>query len=257
MNELLQVIAELGLELHPDRIKSIANKIELLQSAQEFALAKPSFGPNINQELVERLDRAWKKSEKTTPIQLASALRGASAAAVLSESNRHVELVWTGPSTAFMPVRHTEQVLCEVIETAQDNIFFVSFVVYEVDSVIKALQGAAELQVQINVLFEPSKEHGGMVNIDSIKVISDSVPSANIYRWEPEAKKVVSGGSIHAKCIVADNKIAFITSANLSAAAMERNMELGVLFRGGHIPNDLNLHLTSLIDTGIIIKVSP
>jgi hypothetical protein len=120
------LIAELGLELHPDSNKSIANKIELLQSAQEFALAKPSFGPNINQELVERLDRAWKKSEKTTPIQLASALRGASAAAVLSESNRHVELVWTGPSTAFMPVRHTSRCFVTFLNP-EDPLFSVIF----------------------------------------------------------------------------------------------------------------------------------
>jgi phosphatidylserine/phosphatidylglycerophosphate/cardiolipin synthase-like enzyme len=40
-----------------------------------------------------------------------------------------------------------------------------------------------------------------------------------------------------------------VTSANLSDAAMERNMELGVLLRGGQVPGLLERHLAALVTT--------
>ena len=49
--------------------------------------------------------------------------------------------------------------------------------------------------------------------------------------------------------------MAYITSANLTAAAMERNMELGVLVKGGNLPIELHQHLEALISTKIIEQV--
>jgi phosphatidylserine/phosphatidylglycerophosphate/cardiolipin synthase-like enzyme len=37
------------------------------------------------------------------------------------------------------------------------------------------------------------------------------------------------GGVLHAKVVVADDEVAFITSANLTEAALDRNIELGAL----------------------------
>lgn len=56
--------------------------------------------------------------------------------------------------------------------------------------------------------------------------------------------------------VPADGELAFITSANLTSAAMERNMELGVLVKGGELPFELQRHLEALISTKIIEKVS-
>jgi phosphatidylserine/phosphatidylglycerophosphate/cardiolipin synthase-like enzyme len=39
------------------------------------------------------------------------------------------------------------------------------------------------------------------------------------------------GGVLHAKAIVADDEVVFVTSANLTEAALDRNIELGVLIR--------------------------
>lgn len=57
---------------------------------------------------------------------------------------------------------------------------------------------------------------------------------------------------MHAKVIVADGHTCFITSANLTGFAMERNIEAGVLITGGGIPEALSEHLHSLINTNII-----
>lgn len=249
MDDLLAVIAELGLELHPDRISTVASKIEKLGSVEQFALTRSSFGPNADKELVGRLDRAWRKSKDTSPSDVASALRGASAAAVLRENRGAVELVWTGPSTGQVPVRHTEQVLCEVIEAAKRRLFLVSFVAYEVESIIRALRRAIGRMVQIDLLIERSALEGGRVTHDSVGLMRSLFPTMKIYVWSSETSLPGhQSGAVHAKCAVADDELAFITSANLTSAAMDHNMELGVLVRGGYLPSELQRHLEALIN---------
>lgn len=257
MNELLKVIAEIGSDLHPDRIEVVASKIESLGSAAQFEFARSSFGPNVDKSMIDRLDSAWRKAEHMRPRELAAAIRGASAAAAISERWGSTELVWTGPSTGMVPVRHTEQVLCELIESARNRLFIVSFVAYEVATIIKTLQDAIGRRVQIDVLLESSIERGGKVAVDSVSIMKEAIPSANIYVWLNKLSKDISflPGAVHAKCAVSDGKLAFITSANLSVAAMERNMELGILVRGGHLPEELHRHLDALVTTEIVEQV--
>jgi phosphatidylserine/phosphatidylglycerophosphate/cardiolipin synthase-like enzyme len=254
LEDLLSIIAELGIELHPDRILVLADKIETIGSVEHFALIKSTFGPSVDRNLVSQFDNAWKSHKEVSPREVAFALRGASATAIESEKRGKTELVWTGPSIGQVPVRHTEQVLCEVIDYAKRRLFSVSFVAYEIDSITKAIRDAIGRNVQIDILLELSSKNGGRVSQDSIKLMKSLFPSVNIYTWNPEKNSSAPQltGAVHAKCAVADGELAFITSANLSSAAMERNMELGVLVRGGNLPAELYKHLESLVSSKIL-----
>lgn len=96
---------------------------------------------------------------------------------------------------------------------------------------------------------------------DSVKSMKSILPSIDVYVWSSD-KKLLPGqlsGAIHAKCAVADGELAFITSANLASAAMERNMELelGILVKeGGELPFELHRHLEAFISTKAIEKVN-
>ncbi len=257
MNELMAVIAEFGEKLHPDRITAIATKIETMSSIEEFDHSKSGFGPNADKDMIDRLLKAWSKASDVSPRDVAFSLRGASANACLRDKKESVELVWTGPSTGLVPVRHTEQVLCEVIDSAKRQLFIVSFVAYQVDSIISALRRAIDRKVQIEVLFENSSEHGGRINHDSASVLRELLSKVNIYTWS-SGKKAGRDclGAVHAKCALADGELAFITSANLTKAAMEINMEAGVLVKGGDLPARLQDHLNALIATKIVERVN-
>ena len=254
MEKLWQVVAELGVELHPDRIDVAATKIETLGSPDSFSLSIKNFGPNADKKLLRRLEKAWQQTKETTPRELASALRGASAASALFESRSSVELVWTGETTGMVPVRHTEQVLCEVIRSAQHRLFLMSFVAYEVESICAELEIASERGVRIDILMEQSQSQGGRSTANSLKVMYDAVPKANLYRRVGK-DGVAPDGVVHGKCAVADGMMAFITSANLTIAAMERNMEVGILIRGGSLPDELHRHLEALIKTNIVVPL--
>jgi phosphatidylserine/phosphatidylglycerophosphate/cardiolipin synthase-like enzyme len=60
------------------------------------------------------------------------------------------------------------------------------------------------------------------------------------------------GGVLHAKAVVADDEAVFITSANLTEAAFDRNIELGLLVRDLALAASLAAHFRGLIDRGML-----
>jgi len=56
-----------------------------------------------------------------------------------------------------------------------------------------------------------------------------------LWHWPTDRRPVLEHGhaALHAKAAVADDYLAFVTSANLTGHALSENIELGVLLRGG------------------------
>ena len=169
-------------------------------------------------------------------------------------SQQSTELVWTGPTTPFVSARRTEQALLQVINAAELTLFITSFVAYDVSTIVKALNAASDRGVVISMLLELSQDHGGSINFDAIGKMRTLVPASKLYAWRNKADSF-SDGRVHAKVAVADGRMCFITSANLTGYAMEKNMEAGVLISGGASPKLLEDHLRSLIDTKVISPV--
>lgn len=169
-------------------------------------------------------------------------------------SEQSTELVWTGPTTPFVSARRTEQALLQVINSAEQSLIITSFVAYDVSTIVKAMNAANDRGVVISMLLELSQEQGGNISFDAIGKMKNLVPAASLYAWR-EKDDQFSGGSVHAKVAVADGRLCFITSANLTGHAMEKNMEAGVLISGGRIAKQLDEHLRSLIDTNVVTCV--
>ncbi len=60
------------------------------------------------------------------------------------------------------------------------------------------------------------------------------------------------GGVLHAKAVVADDEAVFVTSANLTEAALDRNIELGVLIRDRALALTVGGYFQSLIDRDLL-----
>lgn len=252
MNNLWAAIASLAADLHRDRVDAIAEAIADIDSLNELVEVRHAFGPNTDEDRIKALQSTWSTYPSITPREIAAAFLAAARAAELVSAGESVELVWTGPKTGLIPTRNTEQVILEVIDFARSHLFLVSYVFYKATSIVDALNGAIARGVQVNLLLESSTEHGGTIRGDSVQAMAASVPEATIYIWGSETKRPEGdalSAAVHAKCAVADGNVAFITSANLTSAAFERNMELGVLLRGGTSPQRLRSHLMALITT--------
>jgi phosphatidylserine/phosphatidylglycerophosphate/cardiolipin synthase-like enzyme len=203
------------------------------------------------------LDDAW----NTTPIvpdALALALDAAVRTANAMQSKREVAIVWTGPATEVVPLRRTEQVLCEIIDAAKETLLIVSFVAYRADDVLAAIRRALHRKVRVMMVLETEKESGGKVSFDLASKYKTDFPGLEMYIWPSDKRETDEGGhhgAIHAKCAVVDRRLAFITSANLTEFALELNMELGILMRDDSISTNLQDHFETLISRGILKKL--
>ena len=57
---------------------------------------------------------------------------------------------------------------------------------------------------------------------------------------------------LHAKCVVVDGKTSFVSSANFTEAAQERNIEVGVLVRSQVLAERLMGFFAALVSTGAV-----
>jgi phosphatidylserine/phosphatidylglycerophosphate/cardiolipin synthase-like enzyme len=60
------------------------------------------------------------------------------------------------------------------------------------------------------------------------------------------------GGVLHAKAVVADDESVFVTSANLTESALDRNIELGILIRDRAFALTIIGYFTNLIDRNLL-----
>lgn len=257
MDDFLELLATIATTLHRDRVEAIANAAERFDSPAKFDQWLSTFVAGANANLLLRLSRAWSANPTISGKEIAVGLRTAALTATAMGSAESINLVWTGPKTGLIPTRNTEQVIREVIDEARRTLFIVSYVFYNASSIVEGLNEGTGRGVSVRILLESSVEHGGAVSGDGIRAMHQAVPKAEIFIWNP-VEKVQSVGSltasVHAKCAVADHHIAFVTSANLTSAAMERNMELGILVRGGTTPHRLHDHLNALVHTRTIVS---
>ena len=57
---------------------------------------------------------------------------------------------------------------------------------------------------------------------------------------------------LHAKALVADAETVFVTSANLTEAALDRNIELGLLVRDASLAKSIIRHFQTLIEKKLL-----
>lgn len=253
MSAFLDSIIALVANSPPEKLKQLASAISKIKSADEGG---PLAGWSANPAAQARLSALFMEW-RTTAIpssELAGMLLGAAAAYKHVRAEQEVELVWTGPSSKLVATRKTERALLQVIDAAEHRLFMTSFVAYDVASIMAALMRASERGVAVSMLLEASDKHGGSVSIDAIGKMSKSLPGAHVYSWS-ERDGEFAGGKVHAKVAVADEQFCFVSSANLTGHAMEKNMEAGVLIRGGTLPRDLHRHLEALVITYVVAKV--
>lgn len=185
-------------------------------------------------------------------------LRAASHSVQAERMDQVVELVWTGPQQAAGTFRRIDQALCELIDSAQSSILIVSFAVYMVPSVATALHRAAQRGVVIDICIEAPEPGGNQVAYDTVAALGSAVRAVSaVYVWPAANRPTAANGSLaalHAKCAVADESTLLVSSANLTNHALSMNLELGLVVRGGALPNRVAEYFRGLIQAGVLIS---
>ena len=170
-----------------------------------------------------------------------------------------MQLVWSGPLPEGIPIRDTEQVIIDLIDNAEKSLFISSFAVYKAKHVLKKLSDAIERGIEVSLLLETPESSHFKIKIDPLKTLPKMIlDHANILIW-PFQKRIRNGenngGSLHAKFIIQDESRLFISSANLTESAFERNIELGVLISNQAVVRKLKQHIKNLFYENLIINL--
>ena len=252
MRMLLDRAYDLAALLPPSRIAAIARKMEQLENSTNTDHILSSVTSGRARDTLDGFLKAWNQGSLSGREAGYLLLASSHSLEKLNEESQ-TELVLTGPTTPFVATRRTERVLLDVITSAKSELFIVSFVAHQRPSILEALKKAADKGVQVNVVLESSVDSGGTLESDQFVGLKAALPEATFYHWT-ERDGDFAGGKVHAKIVVSDQDSAFLTSANLTGHAMERNIEAGALFRGGDTPRDVARHLRGLIDLKILTK---
>lgn len=203
----------------------------------------------------------WQEEASDLDAQVVGvALQTAAISEQAHRDSQSVELVWTGPDTGDIPFRRTEQAILQVLDSAQERITLVSFAVYRIPNIAKALVKAAQRGVKLTVIVETPDKMGGENEYNTLRALGSEVEAcSSVYYWPKEKRKLSETnkpGILHVKCAVADGEWLFLSSANLTQQAFTINMELGTLVRGGTMPERVEKQFERLIKTKNLQPIS-
>jgi phosphatidylserine/phosphatidylglycerophosphate/cardiolipin synthase-like enzyme len=188
---------------------------------------------------------------------------------VLAERARHdrpgPELVWTGPEGDRAQARDTAVVLRDLFEKARRRVVLAGYSFKNAESVLRPLE---------RVMVEHGVEAHFFVNIDQPdhapanpeaygqEQLSRFVEANWPFSTPPPAlycdRRALTPGhggtycSLHAKCVAVDSERAFISSANFTLRAHDRNIETGVLVTGRHFAMLLDRQWMSLVPEHVL-----
>ncbi|MBS3053980.1 MAG: phospholipase D family protein [Candidatus Aenigmarchaeota archaeon] len=117
--------------------------------------------------------------------------------------------------------------LCRLILSAKRSLVLINpyFDKKGLDKLLPYIDGAAKNGVKIRLICRKGKEPDALIGAIKSR-IGDNL----------ELKEFGGlGYFLHAKCIIADDKLAYIGSANITGTSLGSNLELGVLFTGSKV----------------------
>lgn len=255
---LVDEIAQIAISLTANHIAILADRITTVPAPTAAARASvmQAVPTPLFKSAVQQLWETWQFLPEIDGSNIAGMLRAASATSSHLRSSQSIELTWTGPTSNHVPVRLSNQALLGLIDEARSHLVIFSYAAYKVPAVTAALRAAAVRGVDVRLVLESSEDSGGKLSHDAAEAFEELNELVSFWVW-PKARRPEGGASMHVKAVVADRRIALVTSANLTGAALAKNMELGVVIRGGGVPQRLADHVTALMSNGHLVEVEP
>lgn len=169
---------------------------------------------------------------------LAAMLRGFSIAARANGTD--LRAVWSGP-TFVGDGDHTTAALAHLIDEATEDVFASTYSASSNSAYVQSLWRAVARGVKTTVLVDTKLNDG-----KTAAWMQEKLHGARFLGFNPGPL----GGVQHSKVVVVDSSAAFITSANLSEAAHEKNLEAGVIIRDPDFASSVRQRYASLLNEG-------
>jgi phosphatidylserine/phosphatidylglycerophosphate/cardiolipin synthase-like enzyme len=152
-----------------------------------------------------------------------------------------IELVWSGPKVMGSATRDTAVVIRDMFASAKRSVLVARFALYQGRELFKTLATRMEEIPELRVRIFLNVSRPGHIESSERQILrhfvetfrTDHWPSQRLPELLYDPRSLLADpterASLHAKCVVVDEERAFVTSANFTEAAQERNIEAGVL----------------------------
>jgi phosphatidylserine/phosphatidylglycerophosphate/cardiolipin synthase-like enzyme len=173
------------------------------------------------------------------------------------------DLVWSGPEVPGLYARNTRSVYEELLGSAERSIWASTYVFFDGPKAFDILARRMEARpaLRVTLLLNIQRKWGDTTASEHLvrrftdrfwKTDWPGSSRPNVFYDPRSLDPEGAAGLLHAKAIVADDEETFITSANLTEAALERNIELGVLVRDRAFALTICNYFRSLIDRNLL-----
>jgi phosphatidylserine/phosphatidylglycerophosphate/cardiolipin synthase-like enzyme len=260
--DLSQAIEQLVQEAPRSWLDAVCVELQSLQANTLAERVLEKLPPTHNGDLAYQLREVVRLSQGSISWEALSAAIALCASIYTRwQIEQKVELLWAGPAPAGgMPARRIDQVLYDLIATAQKDVLLVTFAAHKIHRLAETLASAARRGARVRLILEFGVQSGFQLSHDALKAFPAELQAkVEIFYWPVEKRELNlfgKPGKLHAKAAVID-KQALLSSANLTDDAFLRNLELGVLFMGGEMPTKLREHFEHLIAAGTLLRWNP
>jgi phosphatidylserine/phosphatidylglycerophosphate/cardiolipin synthase-like enzyme len=178
---------------------------------------------------------------------------------VSQQAADRLQLVWTGPDVPGSVNRDTGVVVRELLSSAKYSLLLSTFTIRRGREVFAPLAAAIQENPAVRVRLIVNIGRNGDYGPSEQQLLDRFATDFWTEHWpwsqrpltyyDPRALSLDRSvtASLHAKCIVVDDEIAFVTSANFTEWAQERNVEAGVLIRDENFARTLRQQFDALI----------
>lgn len=218
------------------------------EQATVHAVAVPGFAEAAGAVLAAQHASAVPGSEA------AAYLRGLAAGHAQRSAAVRIESVWSGPSSHPVPVRATAQVLVDLVGDATSELLLMTYSAKPYPPLLAALGAAVARGVAVSVVVETLQGAGSALNGAEPAAAFAAVPGISLWHW-PVAQRLEDSAKMHAKIGVADRRVLLVSSANLTQSGVAKNIEAGLLVRGGTAPQRAAEHIAELQTRGVLARL--
>jgi phosphatidylserine/phosphatidylglycerophosphate/cardiolipin synthase-like enzyme len=181
-------------------------------------------------------------------------LTGLAARYAQRASEVSVETVWSGPASHHVPVRATAAVLADIVAEARHELLLMTYSARPHPPLTDALHSAVGCGVAVHVVVETLQGAGSALSGDEPYQAFTGINGIELWHW-PTARRTEPGAKMHAKLALADRRVLLITSANLTQSGVAKNVEAGLLIRGGTAPQRAAEHVDALRVSGDLVRL--
>jgi hypothetical protein len=178
------------------------------------------------------------------------------------------DLVWSGPEVPGLFARDTRRVYEELLGSAERSVWASTYAFFDGPKAFEVLSRHMDTveDLEVTLLLNIERKWGDTsLRDDLVRRFADRFWGTD---WPGQRRPSVfydprslelgrPAGVLHAKAVITDDHTVFITSANLTEAALDRNIELGLMVRDSALALTVVTHFRGLVEHGLLSPLPP